>query len=52
MFEQAALERFQKMYLKSKEATSLDKRRFFIRLKKFLFQQRCLTVDRDINQKL
>ena len=43
VFEDAYLKRLNHVFEKSKEAHSLEKRRMFIRLKKFLFKSRLLT---------
>jgi hypothetical protein len=43
IFEQAYLDKLQTIFSKSVEAHSLEKRRMFIRFKKFLFQSRILT---------
>ena len=40
VFTNAYLEKLDKVYQKSKEAQKLDKRRMFVRLKKFLFKSR------------
>ena len=42
IFEKAYVERLGKIYKKSQEAQSLEKRRMFIRFKKFLMQSRIL----------
>jgi hypothetical protein len=42
VFENAYLEKLQKVYDKSTEVQNLEKRRMFIRFKKFLFQSRIL----------
>jgi len=42
IFEKAYIERLGNVYEKSKEAQSLEKRRMFIRFKKFLMQSRIL----------
>lgn len=42
IFENAYLERLNNIYEKSKEAQSLEKRRMFIRFKKFLVKSRIL----------
>ena len=43
VFESAYLSRLDKIYEKCTQAQNLEKRRMFIRLKKFLFQSRILT---------
>ena len=43
VFENAYLERLKMVYDKSKEARSLEKRRMFIRFKKFLMKSRVLS---------
>ena len=43
VFETAYVDRLQTMFDKSKEAQSLERRRMYIRLKRFLFRSRCLT---------
>ena len=43
VFEDAYLGRLQTMFDKSREAQSLERRRMYIRLKRFLFRQRCTT---------
>jgi hypothetical protein len=43
IFEMAYLEKLNSVYTKSQEAHSLEKRRMFIKFKKFLFQSRILT---------
>ena len=43
IFENAYLEKLGNIYDRSVEAHSLEKRRMFIRFKKFLFQSRILT---------
>jgi hypothetical protein len=55
VFHGAYIERLQNIYEKSKEAQSLEKRRMFIRLKKFLMNSRILTysgveLERTMNQ--
>lgn len=55
IFEDAYLEKLNTIYQKSVEAHTLEKRRMFIRFKKFLFQSRILTYaheecDRLFNQ--
>ena len=42
VFEGAYIERLQTMFDKSKEAQQLERRRMFLRLKRFLFRQRCI----------
>jgi hypothetical protein len=44
IFENAYLEKLQNVYNRSVEAQSLEKRRMFIKFKKFLFQSRILTT--------
>ena len=43
VFEKAYLERLNSIYQKSRDAQNLEKRRMFIRFKKFLMQSRLLT---------
>lgn len=43
IFENAYLEKLSMVYEKSKEVHNLEKRRMYIRFKKFLFQSRILT---------
>lgn len=55
LFENAYLEKLNKVYEKSVEAHNLEKRRMYIKFKKFLFQSRILTyaneeADRVIKQ--
>ena len=51
-FEIAYLERLNMVYEKSKEAQSLDKRRMFIRFKKFLMKSRILAYVREETDRL
>jgi len=44
IFENAYLEKLQNIYNRSVEAQSLEKRRMFIKFKKFLFQSRILNT--------
>jgi hypothetical protein len=44
VFENAYLEKLQNIFDRSVEAQSLEKRRMFIKFKKFLFQSRILTT--------
>lgn len=43
VFENAYIKRMKTMFDKSKEAQSLERRRMFIRMKRFLFRSRCVT---------
>ena len=52
IFEAAYLERLNTIYEKSKEARSLQKRRMFIRLKKFLIKERLLTYHAEETSRL
>jgi hypothetical protein len=47
IFEKAYLEKLNTIYERSREAQSLEKRRMFIRFKKFLFQSRLLTYTHE-----
>jgi len=51
-FERAYLERLNMVYEKSKEAQSLDKRRMFIRFKKFLMKSRILSFVNEETERL
>ena len=51
-FEMAYLERLNMVHEKSKEAQSLDKRRMFIRFKKFLMKSRILSYVREETDRL
>jgi len=44
IYEDGFLSKLQLIHDKSKEAHNLEKRRFFVRLKKFLFKSRILTT--------
>ena len=50
-FEKAYLQRLQTMFDKSKEARKLERRRMFIRLKRFLFKSRCVTDTREYSER-
>ena len=52
IFENAYFNRLATIYDKSKEAHSLQKRRFIIRLKKFLMKNRLLTYYMEEHDKL
>ena len=52
IFEQAYLEKLNRIYTASQEAHSLEKRRMFIRFKKFLFQSRILTYASEETDRL
>ena len=52
VFENAYLERLRMVYEKSKEAQSLEKRRMFIRFKKFLMRSRVLSYVEDETEKI
>ncbi len=52
IFEKAYLEKLQMVYDRSVEAQNLEKRRMFIKFKKFLFQSRILTFGNDETQRL
>jgi hypothetical protein len=52
IFEMAYLERLNTIYAKSEEAHSLEKRRMFIKFKKFLFQSRILTYAHEETERL
>lgn len=43
IFEDAYLEKLNRVFEKSKEAHNLEKRRMYIRFKKFLFHSRIMT---------
>ena len=51
VYEQAYIKRLQTMFDKSKEAQSLERRRMFIRLKRFLFRSRCLVQGSESHEK-
>ena len=51
VYEQAYLNRLQTMFDKSKEAQSLERRRMFIRLKRFLFRSRCVVQGSESHEK-
>ena len=44
VFENAYADRLKTMFDKSREAQNLERRRMFIRLKRFLFRSRCTTI--------
>jgi hypothetical protein len=48
----AYLEKLNSVYNKSQEAHSLEKRRMFIKFKKFLFQSRILTYAHEETDRL
>ena len=52
VFETAYVDRLQTMFDKSKEAQSLERRRMYIRLKRFLFRSRCLTQGTETEDKM
>jgi len=52
IFELAYLEKLNTVYTKSQEAHSLEKRRMFIKFKKFLFQSRILTYAHEETDRL
>lgn len=52
IFEMAYLEKLNSVYTKSQEAHSLEKRRMFIKFKKFLFQSRILTYAHEETDRL
>lgn len=52
IFETAYLERLQKISLKCHEAQQLEKRRFFLRIKKFLLTNRMMQYHTDIISRL
>ena len=52
IFEKAYLERLNNIYKKSKEAQSLEKRRMFIKFKKFLVKSRILGYETLEQEKL
>ena len=51
VFEDAYINRLQTMFDKSKEAQALERRRMFIRLKRFLFRSRCITNAGEAHEK-
>ncbi len=50
IFDIALSERLDKIYARCKEAQSLEKRRMFVRLKKFIFKNRILTYARETSK--